>query len=60
MDTSPLHSQVCFKDVDVQGRDLGDSALAASETIAIPIYPDMSDDQRSHVVDTLISTARSL
>ena len=56
----PLHSQACFKGVDLQGRDLNAAAIASAETIAIPIYPDMSDDQRDHVVETLVSIARSI
>lgn len=56
----PLHSQVCFKGVDLQGRGLTAAASASAETIAIPIYPDMSDDQRTHVVETLVSIVRSI
>ena len=56
----PLHLQKCF---DFCGGVEGDhpaAEAAARETIAIPIYPDLTDDQRSHVIESLIKIVRGL
>ncbi len=56
----PLHLQKCF---DFCGGVEGDhpaAEAAARETIAIPIYPDLTDAQRSHVIESLIRIVRGL
>ncbi|MDJ0927445.1 MAG: DegT/DnrJ/EryC1/StrS family aminotransferase [Gammaproteobacteria bacterium] len=49
----PLHMQQCFSSLGYQPEDCPESARAARETIAIPIYPELDDDQKSSVVTAL-------
>ena len=50
----PLHMQECFADLGYAPEDLPESLLASKETIALPIYPDLSDEQLHHVATTII------
>ncbi len=50
-----LHEQECFAGLGKPTVDLGNSEQAAKETIALPIYPELTEAQKAHVVDTLVS-----
>ncbi len=56
----PLHMQKCFAYLG-QGAPgtLPESESAANETIAIPIYPELTDTQKQHVVDSTVSYLRT-
>ena len=56
----PLHMQECFANLGCSEGALPNSELAAQETIALPIYSDLSEAQLAHVADTLISIVRAL
>ena len=47
--------QECFADLGYAPEDLPESLRAALETIALPIYPDLTNEQRSHVANTVVS-----
>jgi dTDP-4-amino-4,6-dideoxygalactose transaminase len=53
-----LHEQECFKFLGCERGSLPVSELAASETIALPIYSELSEAQKAHVVETLVSALR--
>ncbi len=51
----PLHMQECFGYLGYAQGDLGESESAARETLALPIYPELTDQQLAHVTDTIVA-----
>ncbi len=49
----PLHMQKCFAGLGYKPEDCPESAKAADETLALPIYPELEEWQLQHVVDTI-------
>jgi dTDP-4-amino-4,6-dideoxygalactose transaminase len=47
----PLHIQACFKYLGYQSADFPASVQAAEETLAIPVYPELTPEQIHYVVD---------
>jgi dTDP-4-amino-4,6-dideoxygalactose transaminase len=50
----PLHLQDCFKHLKYGVGDLPVSENAALNTLALPVYPELTRDQISYVVDSLM------
>ena len=48
-----LHEQVCFQDLGYAPEDLPRSNAAAREVLALPVYPELTDEQRGYVVDRI-------
>lgn len=49
----PLHLQACFSDLNYKNGDFPESEYAALHTLALPIYPELSDDQMEYVVEKI-------
>jgi dTDP-4-amino-4,6-dideoxygalactose transaminase len=50
-----LHQQRCFRYLGYRDGDMPQSEAAARETLALPVYPELSSAQLRHVVDCLAS-----
>jgi dTDP-4-amino-4,6-dideoxygalactose transaminase len=53
----PMHLQRCFSDLGHRKGDFPHSEEAALTSLAIPIYPELSEAQKRHVVDSLAAFA---
>lgn len=49
----PLHVQDCFSYLGYKEGDCPESESAANETVAIPIYPELTTEQKEYVVNTI-------
>ncbi len=56
----PLHLQECFAELGYRRGDLPESERATSEVISIPIYPELTPEQREEVAGAVESFYASL
>ncbi len=54
----PLHMQECFAYLGHEPDDFPESLRASRESLALPIYPDLTEDQLAYVVDRIAQFPR--
>jgi dTDP-4-amino-4,6-dideoxygalactose transaminase len=50
----PLHLQECFGDMGFKPGDFPQSERTSKESLALPIYPELTEDMLSIIVDTVV------
>jgi dTDP-4-amino-4,6-dideoxygalactose transaminase len=48
-----LHTQECFRYLGYEGEDFPCSLAASKETLALPVYPELSQEQKTYVADSI-------
>jgi len=51
----PLHLQECYRDLGGREGDCPEAERAARETISIPVYPELSEEQQGYVIEQIRS-----
>jgi dTDP-4-amino-4,6-dideoxygalactose transaminase len=50
----PMHLQECFEYLKLEKGDFPESEAASLETLALPVYPELSEEQAEYVVKQVV------
>lgn len=54
----PLHEQECFSDLGYQASDCPNAHDASKQTLALPVYPELTEDQQKFVARHIVKTLK--
>ena len=54
----PLHLQECFSSLGHEAGDFGESERAAKESLAIPVFPELTGEQKANLASALAEFSR--
>jgi len=49
----PLHEQLCYKYLGYRPEDLPVAEKASKQVLSIPIFPDLSEEEKQFVAETI-------
>ena len=49
-----MHSQECFAELEVDRSTLVETERASQEVLNLPIFPSLSEEEQTRVVDTIV------
>lgn len=55
----PLHEQECFASLGYTDADCPASHCASRQTLALPVFPELTDEQQQYIVDTVADFLKS-